>query len=347
MFLLYGANGYTGELIIQEALRKGLSPILAGRNEAKIQALGTKYNLPFAVFDLSETAKLEAVLADVPLVLHCAGPFMYTAKPMMEACIRLNKHYLDITGEISVFETAAAMGERAAAAGSMLMPGVGFDVVPTDCMAVYLKNLLPTATDLRLAFAGLGAGLSHGTATTMVENLHEGGAIRKNGKLEKVNAAYKSGMIPFPTKPLMAMTIPWGDLATAWRSTGIPNIETWMAAHPKQVSFSKKSNYLKWFFKLRFVKDYLIKQIKKKPAGPNAEKRAASSMEIWGEATDHNTGKTVSGSLQTPEGYNLTALCAVLIVQKVLNGQFQAGFRTPAQQYGADLIMEIPGVVRK
>ena len=93
---------------------------------------------------------------------------------MVEACLRLGKHYLDITGEISVFEAMARRDKAAKQAGMMIMPGVGFDVVPSDCLAVHLKNLLPTATDLTLAFYGLG-GISHGTQATMTMNAGSGG----------------------------------------------------------------------------------------------------------------------------------------------------------------------------
>lgn len=344
MFLLYGANGYTGRLIVEEALKRGMKPILAGRNEGEIKALATDSGLDYRVFDLSDTAALEAALSDVPLVLHAAGPFVHTAKPMMEACLRKGVHYLDITGEVRIFERAAHWNDKALAAGIMFMPGVGFDVVPTDCLAVYLHRQLPDATSLQLAFAGLG-GTSRGTAATMAENLGEPGAVRRDGKLERVPVAYKGLWAPHPDKTFFAMTIPWGDLSTAYRSTGIPNIETYMGISPKGYKFARRSRYIGWLLRTRFFRNRAKRAIQRRPAGPTPEKRLQSRSLIWGKVQNAQ-GDTRQAYLTTPQGYTLTALTSLVIVEKVLNGHFAPGFQTPAGLYGADLIMEIPGVER-
>src|SRR5690606_2601806 len=151
-FLIYGANGYTGELITHCAVERGMLPIIAGRNAAAIKSLAEKHGLEYRIFSLDETEKLDAALKEVAMVIHCAGPFSLTSRQMGEACLRTGTHYTDITGEIAVFEACAAVDKKAREAGIMIMPGVGFDVVPSDCLAVHLKNLLPSATHLTLAF---------------------------------------------------------------------------------------------------------------------------------------------------------------------------------------------------
>src|SRR5581483_8285688 len=149
------------------------------------------------------------------LVLHCAGPFSRTSAPMVDACLRRGVHYLDITGEVDVFEACAARSDEARARNVMIMPGVGFDVVPTDCLAAHLKRSLPTATTLTLGFQSL-AKLSRGTATTMVEHVADGGLVRKDGVLTNVPAAHKTRTIDFGRGPAKAICIPWGDVSTAW-----------------------------------------------------------------------------------------------------------------------------------
>ena len=221
--LIYGANGYTGELITRFAAERGLKPVLAGRNEPAVSALAEKHRLEHRIFSLDDREKLDTALQEVDMVLHCAGPFSITSKPMVEACLRNRKHYTDITGEISVFEACAALDKRGQEAGIMIMPGVGFDVVPSDCLALHLKNRLPTATHLTLAFHGT-ARLSHGTQATMTMNVGRGGAIRKDGKIMPVPAAWKTREIDFGEATKTGVTIPWGDVATAFYSTGIPNI---------------------------------------------------------------------------------------------------------------------------
>lgn len=344
-FLLYGATGYTGQLIAEYAASFGLKPILAGRSEAKVKALAESLGLEYRVFDLADTAALDAALKETPVVLHAAGPFMFTAKPMLEACLRTGTHYLDITGEIAVFEMAVRMDKKAREAGIMLLPGAGFDVVPTDCLALHLKNRMPDATHLQLAFAGLGGGVSQGTAATMAENLGEGGAMRKDGKIVKVPMGHKSMIVPFRDKSLFVMSIPWGDVSTAYHSTGIPNIETYMGFSPSAYRWVKLQRYFNWLLRTSFVRNIVKKRIKERPAGPTPEQRARSKSFVWGRVSNAE-GKVLEAQLVTPEGYTLTALTSLLIAKKVLNGNAPVGFQTPAKAYGEDLILEVEGAER-
>ena len=344
-FLLYGAYGYTGELIARYCKQFNLTPILAGRNEAKLKAVAEKYGYPYQVFDLSETGKLDAALREVPVVLHAAGPFVHTARPMMEACLRTGTHYLDITGEIAVFETAYRLDNQAKSAGVMLLPGAGFDVVPTDCLALYLKNKLPDATHLKLAFAGIGAGVSHGTALTMAENLGAGGAVRTNGKIVKMPLGHKTLRFPAGEKQLFAMTIPWGDVSTAYHSTGIPNIEVYTGVPPSTHKNVQRMRYLNWLLRTSLVKNFVRKRIHSRPAGPPDEHREKGRSYVWGEVKNAS-GDTRQATLETPEGYTLTALSSLIITKKVLEGNFKTGFQTPAKAYGADLVMEVGNVSR-
>jgi short subunit dehydrogenase-like uncharacterized protein len=343
-YLIYGANGYTGSLIVQMALARGHKPILAGRGES-ITTLAQQSQLESRRFSLDNPAEIERGLEGVPLVLHCAGPFQHTACPMALACLNKRVHYLDVTGEIGVFESLAALDRQARDAGVMVMPGVGFDVVPTDCLAVHLKRRLPNATSLALGFQG-GGRVSRGTATTMAENAHRGGAARIGGVIKGVPACWKTRTIDFGKGPTTAMTIPWGDVSTAWYSTGIPNIEVYLAVPWKVRLFARLSRYLGWLLGSGFVQRRLKKRIQAGPPGPTDEQRARSKTYVWGEARDDKGGCVVS-RLQGPEGYTTTALTALAILERVLKGETTPGFQTPGKMYGADFILEIPGFERR
>lgn len=342
-FLIYGANGYTGELITRYAVNRGMKPVLAGRNAIAVEALAKKHHLDYRVFSLDEKDRMDAALQGVDMVLHCAGPFSITSRPMVEACIRNKKHYTDITGEIAVFEAMAALDSRAKEAGVMVMSGVGFDVVPTDCLARHLKDRLPSATHLVLAFYGLGR-LSHGTQATMTMNVGQGGAIRKDGKIARVPAAWKTREINFGGTTKTGVTIPWGDVATAYHSTGIPNIEVYTVVPPSNLNMLRLSRYLGWLMATKPVQDYLHKQIP--PGGPTDAERIKGKTLLWGEASDLN-GNRVESRMQGPEGYTFTALTALNIARKILHGDLTPGFQTPAKAYGADLVLEIEGVKRE
>ncbi len=344
-FLLYGANGYTGKLITRLAAVYGLSPILAGRNEALIKPLADECNLPYSIFNLNDEAKLTTALSQVKLVLHAAGPFMHTAKPMIEACLKTGTHYLDITGEIAVFEMCKGYNSKALKAGIMILPGVGFDVVPTDCMALYLKKQMTDAATLQLAFASIGGALSHGTATTMAEGLGQGGVVRINGKIVKKPLGHKGMWVDFGIKKLFVMTIPWGDISTAYHTTEIPNIETYTGISPKAFYWLKYQWLYNWLLRTAFVRNRIKNTINKKPAGPADEDRAKAMSLVWGEVTNA-AGKEISATMQGPDGYTMTAHTALLIVKKILRGSASIGFNTPAEVFGEDLILEVPGVKR-
>jgi len=342
-FLIYGANGYTGELIAREAAKRGLQPILSGRSQNKVEPLAKELNLTCRTFSLEDKKSLEYTLKEVDFVIHCAGPFSLTSKPMVEACLRTGKHYLDITGEIAVFEAMARRNAQAKEAGIMIMPGVGFDVVPSDCLAMHLKNRLPSATNLTLAFYGLGR-ISHGTQATMTMNVGRGGAIRKDSKIVNVPAAWRTREIDFGEFTKKGVTIPWGDVSTAFYSTRIPNIEVYAVLPEENLRMLRLSHYIGWLLATKPVQNYLQKQIP--PGGPNEAERAEGKTYLWGEASDDN-GNKVKSRLNCPEGYTMTVLTALEIAGKVLAGNFRVGFQTPAKCYGADLVLEIERVKRE
>lgn len=340
--LLYGANGYTGKIITAMAESYGLSPILAGRTVSAIQQLSDEFKLPYRISDLDDPASIDILLKDIDVVIHAAGPFSITAKTMIEGCIRNKVHYLDITGEIPVFEMAKKFDAAAIDAGIMLMPGTGFDVVPTDCMALSLKEQLPDATHLELAFTNLGGGVSHGTAITMTQALGEPGLIRENGKMVSSPIGAKNRLIDFGKGPWIVMSIPWGDISTAFHTTGIPNIITYTGITPSIYRVLKFQSLFNWILRKNWVRKKAQEYINRKPAGPSEEARKNSLSLVWGEVRN-NAGETKTGRLRGPDGYTLTAHSSLIIAKKVLAGNFLPGYQTPAGCYGSALVMEVPG----
>lgn len=342
-FLIYGANGYTGELIARMADQYELEPILAGRREEAIRPLAEKLGFEYRVFDLSETDKLDETLNEVRVVIHAAGPFSETAKKMVEACLRTGTHYLDINGDITVFEFLKGYSESAKAKQVMLMPGAGFDVVPTDCLASYLKKKLPDATLLRLAFGTLGGSISHGTAMTVASRLGEGGATRKSGKIVKEPLGKKGMYVDFGMKKRFVMTIPWGDVSTAFHTTGIPDIEVYTAMPRKIYLLLKLQRSFNWLLRKEWLRNFVRKKIKQRPAGPSDEKRSKAISLIWGEVSNPSGEKKVA-SFKGPEGYTLTAHASLILAQKILSGIFLPGYQTPAGCYSEQLLFELPGI---
>ncbi|MDX2219914.1 MAG: saccharopine dehydrogenase NADP-binding domain-containing protein [Burkholderiales bacterium] len=338
-WMIYGANGYSGALIAREAHRRGLTPVLAGRS-ASVKTLAGELGLRSRIFAMDHPG-LAQELAGMKVVLHCAGPFSATARPMMEACLGAGAHYLDITGEISVFETGASLDSEAEAAGIVIMPGVGFDVVPTDCVAATLKAALPTATSLALGFDSR-SGFSPGTAKTSVEGLGQGGRVRRDGAIQPVPLAWKTRHIDFGDGEKLAMTIPWGDVSTAWHSTGIPNVETYIPASPKLVARLKRLNWVRPLLGLSPVQSFMKSRIAKSVRGPSAETRDKTPTFVWGEVTNQRGERRVA-RLSTPNGYTLTVTASLGIVEHLLKHDVEGGYRTPSRLMGADYVTTLPG----
>jgi short subunit dehydrogenase-like uncharacterized protein len=341
-WMIYGANGYTGRLMAAEAARRGMRPLLAGRNAAEVEALAKELGLPARVFGLDDGESLRAALKNLRLVLHCAGPFSATSQPMIGACLGSGVHYLDITGEISVFENAWRQGDAARRADVVLCPGTGFDVVPTDCLAASLVAKLPSATRLSLAFEP-GGGMSRGTAKTSVEGLAGGGCVRKGGELQRVPLAWKTRRIPFAHGERTAVTIPWGDVFTAWVSTGVPDVEVYLSMPPATVRRLRRLRLIQPLLALDWVQRFMKRRIDHRSPGPSDERRAGSRTELWGEAATAD-GRRVEGTMTTPNGYDLTVSASLGIVEHLLTADVEGGYYTPSLLVGADYAAGLPGV---
>jgi short subunit dehydrogenase-like uncharacterized protein len=344
MLLIYGASGYTGALIARRAAAQGAGAVLAGRNAEAVAALAAELGQPHRVFALDDADALGRGLSGVTAVLNCAGPFSATALPLATACLRARAHYLDITGEIAVFEALAGLDAAARAAGVTVLPGAGFDVVPSDCLAAHVAHRLPSATFLTLAFQS-GTRLSRGTALTLIENAHQGGMIRRQGALVAVPSGWRTRRIDLGAGARVAITIPWGDVATAYHTTGIGNIEVYVVV-PRALRVALRlSRGLGTLLASGAVKRFLGARVRKGPAGPTEAERARGESRLWAEARD-DAGRVARARLRTPEAYELTSLTALELALRALRGELPAGFQTPARACGSDLILQFPGSAR-
>ncbi|MGK7378793.1 saccharopine dehydrogenase family protein [Planococcus sp. 1R117A] len=338
-WLLYGAYGYTGELIAREAVKRGMKPILAGRNLQKLKPLAEELNLEMRVFAIDE--KIADSLSGIDAVLHCAGPFSETSALMIEGCLSAKAHYMDITGEIPVFEHTHAQHDRAKRAGIVLCSGVGFDVIPTDCTALKLKELMPDATHLALGFES-DSGISPGTYKTMIQGLGSGSAERKAGKLTAVPLGSQRRTIDFGRGRRSAMGIPWGDVATAFYTTGIPNISTWVPFPKALAAGAGLTAGLQPLLASSFLQNLLKDWVERRVSGPDEIFRANSPAYIWGEVRN-KAGIIKVARIQTANVYDLTVYGALEAVSRLMAGEFPGGSSTPALLFGSSLLEKLPG----
>jgi short subunit dehydrogenase-like uncharacterized protein len=340
-WMIYGANGYTGRLIAEEAVRQGYHPILSGRNSNKIKKLAQSLNLEWRCFDLINTESISSIRDRVDLLLNCAGPFTATSVPLAKACLKAQVDYLDIAGEIEVFEYIYALDEKAREAGVILCPGVGFDLIPTDCLAATLKMNMPDAIYLALGFESKSR-VSPGTAKTIVEGFKYRGMVRKNGILCAVRLAHKIRKIDFGAGPVTATTISWGDVSSAFYTTGIPDIEVYIAFPEKAITVMKILRIVRPVISLEPVQKILKRIIELQIKGPSAQERKKTRARLWGEAVN-SSGHTLTAYLTTANGYDVTVMGALGIVKKLLEKKFKPGVYTPSQLMGTSYITALPG----
>lgn len=342
-WMVYGASGFTGRLIAREAVRRGHRPLLAGRSAEKVRILADELGLAHRVFDLSDAASVRQNLQGMRAVLHCAGPFVRTGEPMMRACIAAGAHYLDITGEIPVFQKAFSLHEEAAGAGSVLLPGVGFDVIPTDCLARYVASRLPGANRLELAFAAV-ASPSPGTARSMVEMLPEGTLVRQQGKLVAIGPGQGGRMIRFSDKERHCIPVAWGDLETAVHTTGLKEITTYMA-FPRLLSrmMSWTGPALQALLRFDPLRNAAAALAHMAMSGPGAAEQAQGRSHIYACAS--NGREKREAWLETMEAYAFTAKSAVLALERTVSSGLR-GYSTPALAFGEDFVLQIEGSIR-
>lgn len=344
--MIYGATGYTGQLVVEEAIRRGHRPIIAGRNPEKLEPIAEKYDLDYAAFRLDDERTIAEAIADVDIVYHAAGPFIHTAEPMIRAALATGTHYLDITGEIKVFEQTYSYDDAARKVGIALISGAGFDVVPSDCLAAYVAEQVVAATHLETGIFGF-AGASAGTTKSAIEMLPTSWLSRRDGKLIEAPFGKESITLELPDgKRRHAMSSPWGDLSVSYRTTGIPNITSYLALPPALLTIAK----IGYPIASQILKNAAIRSLAKDIAEriaspPNEKTRTETKSYIYARATN-SAGQSACAWLTTLEPYQYTAKVAVLAVERLAERN-SIGALTPVQAFGTDFTLEVEGTSRQ
>lgn len=335
--LIYGANGYSAQLIIEELITRGIKPVLSGRNREAVSLIAQKYSCEFRIFDLTVEAESYKLLNDIHTVLNCAGPFKYTAKDLIDYCLETSTNYIDITGEIPVFAYAFGNSGKAVEKGIVILPGAGFDIIPSDCLAGRLSEKLPDATSLKLGFANKKGRISRGTLLTTLEFISGKGKIRKDGKLIDSPVGEYVVRIENRRFSFYGLSIPWGDVFTSYYSTGIPNVEVYMGLPRPLFYFRPALLLIMKLFKLGFVKKLASDYISRNITGPDLNRRRITETYIWGRVQNKN-GRVEEEVYRIMEGYNLTARGAAECAVRILEGAVKPGTHTPSTAFGSNFL---------
>jgi short subunit dehydrogenase-like uncharacterized protein len=342
--LVYGAYGFTGRLLLENLKQRGIPFILAGRDERRLEELASQLRAPFRVFALEDDEAADRALEGVVVALNAAGPFVSTTAKLLRLCLRNRVHYLDVSGEVGPLEHAARLGEEARSRNIMVLPGVGFDVVPSDCLAVHLAGRLPGATSLTLSVSGSNL-LSRGSARAFAEHAGVPVCVRKGGVLEPLLFRTQVRWVDFGFDVRPALAVSWGDLVTAFHSTGIPDIEVYFEATAARCLAIGMNQWFGWAMGSKWAKSWIKAGMGSVPEGPTPEERSSEKAVIVGEVRMDQ--QSARARLVTPEAYTFTGIVGAAVVERVLEGVVKPGFQTPASLLGADFVLSLPGVERE
>jgi short subunit dehydrogenase-like uncharacterized protein len=342
-FLLYGAYGYTGRLAAELAAAKNLDVVLAGRNQGALAGLGERLGLPTRVVGLDDARQLAEALKDIACVVHMAGPFAATSAPMLNACLATQTNYIDITGEIEVFEAMWSRQAEIRRAEITAVPGAGFDVVPSDCLAAYVAGKLARPASLVIALRGQESA-SQGTLRTAIRQVSKPVLCRRAGAIVALEDA-SPRWIDFGVGEEPCVPVSWGDVATAFHSTGIGNITVYF----RRTGLLRSANILGKLFgpllRSAIGQTGLAAIVRSLPEGPGRAERMGHRVTVWAEATD-GSGKSFKASLSTPDAYDFTANSALEIASRINSLPAALGLVTPSQAFGADFVLTLPGCSR-
>lgn len=310
--MIYGAAGYTGRMATANARAAGVDLVLAGRpqNKEKMAALAAEMDAEYRLFAVDDGPAREEALSGIAVLLNCAGPFMRTAEPLMQACMATGTHYLDIAAELDSYRLAERYDQAAQAAGVMLLPGSGGSVAMLGCLARHAARRVANPRKLSIALHVAG-GFSRGSAISASENVITETLRMVDGQLVS-RTADELREFDFGDGPATAFPVTLPELITIWRATDIPNIETYV--HVTDGAFPDGD-------------------LAAMPDGPTLEQREANRYHAAVEVADED-GTIVRSILDTVNGYTFTTLAAAEAARRVVGGEIRAGFQTPAGLFG-------------
>jgi short subunit dehydrogenase-like uncharacterized protein len=342
--VVYGAYGFTGRLILDALRERGVDFVVAGRNGAQVEDVAAAFGARFRVFDLSDVAVVDRELSRVGVLLNAAGPFVTTAAPLVASCLRSAVHYLDVSGEVEPLAHVAGLGDAARSRRVMLLPGIGFDVVPSDCLAVHLARRLPRAERLVLGISGLN-NVSRGSARTFAAYAGTPIYVRRAGALEPLLFRTQLRWLDFGGGVRATLAVTWGDLVTAFHSTGIADIEVYFEATPERTVGIVANQYLGWMLRGPWARASLEALADRGRVGPSREELRAGRVIVTGEVS--RGARRVAARIETPEAYAFTAVSAAAVAERVMAGAVVPGFQTPGMLLGPDFVLSLAGVVRR
>jgi short subunit dehydrogenase-like uncharacterized protein len=318
--------------------------VLAGRNKDALSEIGARLNLPTRVVGLDDHTRLSHALRDISCVVHMAGPFAATSEPMLNACLTTRTNYVDVTGEIEVFEGMWSREEEIRRAGITAVPGAGFDVVPSDCLAAYVASRFERPASLIIALRSLQSA-SQGTLRTAIRQVSKPVLCRRAGTIVPLDDRSLRWVDFGSGEEEPCVPVSWGDVATAFHSTGAGNITVYLRRTALLRAADVLGSMIGPLLRSQVGQRALAALVRRFPEGPGLAERTGHRSTIWAEATD-GSGRSSRACVLTPDAYDFAANSALEISTRISSLPAALGVVTPSQAFGADFVLSLPGCSR-
>jgi short subunit dehydrogenase-like uncharacterized protein len=349
--VLYGATGYTGRLVVDELERRGLDYVLSGRDEAKLARLAGDRGAEARAVALDDEPALRELFADASVVISCAGPFTLAGDALVRAAIDTGTHYVDSTGEQPfikmVFDNHGAAAERT---GVALVPALGFDYAPGDCIAGLAARGHEPLEEVVLAYAVRGFGMSRGTMRSALEIAKGGDVVYTDGDWRPTPFGVFRANFDFP-EPIGRQVMsryPSGEVVTVPHHTRTRRVVSMITArtlapHPTLapiLPYTLPAAALTLRTPLRGVLNRAIGAL---PEGPAEAERRSAEFTIVAVARGED-GAERRGVVRGSDMYGLTAVTLVHGAELMSSpGYDRAGALGPAAAYDPEAFLNFLG----
>ncbi|MBF6299784.1 saccharopine dehydrogenase NADP-binding domain-containing protein [Nocardia amamiensis] len=319
---VYGATGHTGGYLLTELRRRGLTPILVGRDADRIRAAATAAGLPDAevrVADLTDPAGLVAAFTGADVVISSLPAYVNHGAAVLAAAIDAGAHYTDMSGEqLFLKRVFDEFGPRAAAAGVTVVSGITDSNVPGDLLAYLTSRRVAGPADVVLSHLSKSGGNgSKGSAKTVFASLdwfRGGGWHYADGEL-RTGAAARQDKLTFPgdTEPTAVAKFPQPPVLTIPRHSDVSYVEGVLATAI-----------------LDTLAGFTAEIIDTLPDEPSSDLRYDLVVDASG--TD---GRVVRGVVSGVDSYRDSALMAVETAVRLAAGGAAPGALAPAEAFDA------------
>jgi short subunit dehydrogenase-like uncharacterized protein len=353
--VLFGATGYTGELVARELAQRGAKPVLAGRSLGKVEALAEELGAGgAAAADVSDPGSVKALVEKGDVLASTVGPFSQFGSPAVEAAIGAGAHYIDSTGEApfirKVFEQ---WGPRAEASGSILLTAFGYDWVPGNHAAtLVLEEAGEAATQVDIGYFFQGGSnrrkemFSGGTAASIVDVMLSPGFAFRDGKLQTIRTGDRNDELEAGGKPLAGISASTTEAFSLPRLyPQLRDVNVWLGWFgPASGFMSRATGALAIATRAPGVKAGLSRMALRmgSSGGPSAEARAKSTSLIVAEAKGSNGETLARAELTGPNGYTLTGALIAEAAIRIANGAASgSGALGPAEAFGVEGLADL------